>query len=185
MADRLLVLLMDPRRERSREVRKLVSGRRGGPPEVHVVVPAQVSALEWFASAEDAARDEATRRAQDARSTVAPVAAEHTAEAGDVDPVVAVEDALQTFRADEIVVVDAPEGDGSLDSDLERFGPPITHVDGTVSDRDADSARSTARAIASGRSGATPVVLFVATMVTVLAVAGLIALVAWLVVSLA
>ncbi len=184
MAGKLLVLMLDDRRERRRQVRELVSGRRGEPPEVHVVVPARVGALEWVATDEDAAYDEAAARADRARSDVAPVTAEPTAEAGDLDPVVAVEDALRTFDADEIVVVDPADVDRRLDAELERFGLPVTHVDGATLDGPDPSVRSTARAVASGRSEATPLVVVGAATLAVLVVAGLIALVAWLVVSL-
>ena len=63
------------------------------------------SRLQWLTNEEDAARDEAERTAEEVASA-AEGGAEHVeAEVGDSDPLLAVEDALRTFDADEIVVV--------------------------------------------------------------------------------
>ena len=53
---------------------------------------------------------------------------------GDADPRQAIEDALRTFGADEIVISTRPEGRsnwlerGVVDSARQRFAVPITHV---------------------------------------------------------
>jgi hypothetical protein len=53
---------------------------------------------------------------------------------GDVDPLLAIEDALREFPADEIVVVTRPEEDaswlesGSGEEAKERFPVPVTHL---------------------------------------------------------
>ena len=53
---------------------------------------------------------------------------------GDADPLQAIEDALRTFGADEIIISTHPEGRsnwlerGVVDSARERFAVPITHV---------------------------------------------------------
>jgi hypothetical protein len=82
--------------------------------EVHVVVPAvRQSRLQWLTNAEDDARAEAERTAREV-ARAAERDAEHVeAEAGDSDPLLAVEDALRTFRADEIVVVTRTGDDAS------------------------------------------------------------------------
>jgi hypothetical protein len=55
-------------------------------------------------------------------------------EVGDGDPVQAIEDALRTFGADEIIISTHPEGRsnwlerGVVESARERFAVPITHV---------------------------------------------------------
>jgi len=55
-------------------------------------------------------------------------------EVGDSEPLTALEDALRTFGADEIVVATHPEGRSNwLERDIvekarERFAVPITHV---------------------------------------------------------
>ncbi len=73
---------------------------------VHVVAPAvRQSRLQWLTNAEDDARAEAQRTAEEVASATEGEAEHVEAEAGDSDPLLAVEDALRTFDADEIVVV--------------------------------------------------------------------------------
>jgi hypothetical protein len=56
------------------------------------------------------------------------------ARVGDVDPLMAIEDALRTFPADELILVAlAEEAANSLEQDvarpaLQRFGLPVTHL---------------------------------------------------------
>jgi hypothetical protein len=102
--------------------------------ELKVVAPAaDVSPLEWLASDEDSARAEAEQVAEESADAVRG-GARVEAEVGDTDPVQAIEDALRTFRADEIVVVTPPGEDANwLEKDTgaaarERFGLPVTHI---------------------------------------------------------
>ena len=74
--------------------------------EIHVVAPAvKQSRLQWLTNAEDDARAEAERTAEEVASATEGEAEHVEAEVGDSDPLLAVEDALRTFDADEIVVV--------------------------------------------------------------------------------
>lgn len=78
----------------------------GGDVEIKVVAPAvKQSRLQWLTNAEDDARAEAERTAEKVAQATADEAEHVEAEAGDSDPLLAVEDALRTFPADEIVVV--------------------------------------------------------------------------------
>jgi len=102
--------------------------------EVKVVAPASdVSRLEWLANDEDEAREEAAQQADEAAEAVEPAASVET-EVGDSDPVQAVEDALRTFPADQIVIVTGSEDEaGWLEQDSasavsERFGLPVTEL---------------------------------------------------------
>jgi hypothetical protein len=101
-------------------------------PEVRVVVPAaKLSPLQWLASDEDAARARAAEDAQAAADAL-PGAAE--GEVGDADPVQAIEDALRTFPADELVIATraGDEADwlerGSGEEALRRFDLPVRRV---------------------------------------------------------
>ncbi|MGI8607357.1 MAG: hypothetical protein ACR2L0_09460 [Gaiellaceae bacterium] len=102
--------------------------------EVKIVAPASdVSPLQWLANDEDEAREEAAHQAEEAAEAVEPAEVVET-EVGDSDPVQAVEDALRTFPADQIVIVTA-SGDekGWLEKDSasaasERFGLPVTQL---------------------------------------------------------
>ena len=74
--------------------------------EIRVVAPAvEQSRLQWLTNAEDDARAKAERAAEEVAAATEGEAERVEAEAGDSDPLLAVEDALRTFDADEIVVV--------------------------------------------------------------------------------
>ncbi|MGZ4335011.1 MAG: hypothetical protein ACXVRJ_12185 [Gaiellaceae bacterium] len=115
------------------ELRERVRERLGDDTEVFVIAPASdLSILEWLTSDEDRARAEAQHRAEVA-AAAAPGRPAHVG-AGDADPLVALDDALRTFPADEIVLVTRPDETRSwLEEDalhplIERFGLPITHL---------------------------------------------------------
>ena len=102
---------------------------------LRVVAPASdVSPLQWLASDEDKAREKAAKVASGAAESVEPEAARTETEVGDTDPVQAIEDALRTFPADEVLVVTRPDDDASwLEEDSaqearERFGVPVTRL---------------------------------------------------------
>lgn len=103
--------------------------------EVQVVAPAsEVSPLEWLASDEDEAREEAADIAESSAHAVAPDAEKAEAKVGDVDPVQAIDDALRQFPADELIVVTRPGSEASwLEKDageetLARFDLPVTRL---------------------------------------------------------
>jgi hypothetical protein len=79
-------------------------------------------------------------------------------EAGDVDPIQAVEDTLREFPADEILIAGG-NADSDLEDALRRFNLPITRAE--PAPRSDHSRRYRAlRGLATGRSSATPLVLF-------------------------
>jgi hypothetical protein len=103
--------------------------------ELRVVATASdLSPLDWLATDEDAARREAAERAAHVEEAVAPEAEGVEAEVGDTDPVQAIEDALRTFPADELLLVTRPDDDagwleeGSAAEALARFSVPVTHL---------------------------------------------------------
>lgn len=98
----LLVLLLPDGSEAT--LRRAVEERADGPLKVRIVAPTHVSPLEWLANDEDDARREAAARALEVEWMLDDQA-EVAGEAGDVDPVQAVEDALRTLPADEILIV--------------------------------------------------------------------------------
>ena len=116
-------------------LREAVREHAGDEAEIRVVAPASdVSPLQWLASDEDKARQKASEIASEAVQTVEPEAARTEAEVGDTDPVQAIEDALRTFPADEVIVVTRSGDDASwLEQDSaeearERFGVPVTRL---------------------------------------------------------
>ena len=105
--------------------------------EVQVVAPAaQLSPLEWLTSDEDGARAEAESVAEQSADAAASNGAAVEAETGDVDPLLAAEDALRQFPADRIVVVVRPEDEASwIERDatakgFEQLGLPVTYLVG-------------------------------------------------------
>jgi len=105
-----------------------------GSVEIKIVAPAaDVSPLQWLASDEDQARGEAGEVAARSAEAVSGEGRVET-EVGDTDPVQAIEDALRTFTADEVIVI-TREGDEAswLEQDAgaaarERFAVPVTHL---------------------------------------------------------
>ena len=123
---------------------------------VHVVAPVVVGALDWLATAEDDAARRAEVRALAAEWTLAGTT-DVAGDAGDADPVQAVEDALRRFAADEILVAGG-DVDPDLASALRRFGLPVTTL-GTRARRRAPVYRYLRR-LAGGRREEIPFVLF-------------------------
>jgi nucleotide-binding universal stress UspA family protein len=110
----------------------------GGDAEVRVVAPAsKISPLRWIFSDEDEARAEAEQIAVEAAEQVEEVPAvqgEVEVEVGDTDPVLAIQDALATFPADEVIIVTASGADATwIEKDtfqeaLQRFNVPVSHL---------------------------------------------------------
>ena len=101
---------------------------------VRVICPALMSAVRYFASDEDRARALAQERLDHSLSRLREVGVNCEGEVGDADPLQAIEDALRSFGADEIIISTHPEGRsqwlerGVVRGARERFDVPITHV---------------------------------------------------------
>ncbi|MFL5982372.1 MAG: hypothetical protein ACJ74D_08985 [Gaiellaceae bacterium] len=102
--------------------------------EVLVVTPALNSPLRHWVSDEDGARAAAQERLDESLARLADAGVQARGEVGDGDPLQAMEDALRTFGADEIIISTHPEGRsnwlerGVVEKARERFAVPITHV---------------------------------------------------------
>jgi hypothetical protein len=101
--------------------------------EIRVVAPAsRISRLDWLTNAEDDARATAAEQAEDVAEAL-PEDVEGV-ETGDSDPLQAVEDALRTFPADEVVILRGPREEatwleeGFADAVRERFEGPVSQV---------------------------------------------------------
>jgi GABA permease len=101
---------------------------------VLVVVPALNSPLRHWASDTDEATAAAGQRLEASLRRLASEGIEARGEVGDADPLQAMEDALRTFGADELIISTHPEGRshwlerGVVSGARERFDLPITHV---------------------------------------------------------
>jgi hypothetical protein len=102
--------------------------------EVLVVTPALNSPIRHWVSDDDDARAAAQRRLETSLAQLAEAGVDARGEIGDGDPLQAMEDALRTFGADEIIISTHPEGRsnwlerGVVEHARERFSVPITHV---------------------------------------------------------
>jgi hypothetical protein len=101
---------------------------------VLVVCPALNSRIRHWTSDEDRAREQAQERLERSLAALSEAGVEARGEVGDDDPMQAIEDALRTFGADEIIISTHPPGRSNwLEKDVitrarERFDLPITHV---------------------------------------------------------
>jgi hypothetical protein len=118
-----------------RTLRDLVRERAEGVrEEVLVVTPALNSPVRTWTSDEDRARAAAQERLTHSVARLRDAGVNVRGEVGDGDPLQAIEDALRTFGADEIILSTHPEGRsnwlerGVVESARERFAVPITHV---------------------------------------------------------
>jgi hypothetical protein len=132
--DRHRILVVANETVAGRALRGEVVRRAGADADVLVVCPALNSPLRHWASDEDGARAEAERRLADSLTALAAEGVGARGEVGDADPVQAMDDALRTFGADEIVISTHPPGRSNwlekevIDRARERYGCPITHV---------------------------------------------------------
>ena len=106
----------------------------GHPTQVLVVTPALNSPVKTFTSDVDDARAQAQQRLDASLARLRRDGINARGEVGDGDPLQAIEDALRTFGADEIIISTHPEGRsnwlerGVVTGAKERFAVPITHV---------------------------------------------------------
>jgi len=120
------------------EIREHAGGREV---LVRVVCPALNTPLKHWLSDEDGARESAQERLDRSLAGMRSAGLTADGEIGDGDPIQAIEDALRTFRPDELIVSTHPAGKshwlerGVVDKARERFALPVTHV---IVDLDAD-----------------------------------------------
>jgi hypothetical protein len=102
--------------------------------QVLVVCPALNSPLRHWASDEDPARRQAQARLDRSLARLSELGISARGEVGDSEPLQAIEDALRTFGADEVIISTHPEGrshwleKGVVRGARQRFAVPITHV---------------------------------------------------------
>jgi hypothetical protein len=132
--DRRRILVVANETVAGRALRGEIVRRAGQRSNVLVVCPALNSPLRHRASDEDAARAEADHRLFESLAALAAEGVHARGGVGDADPLQAMDDALRTFGADEIVISTHPPGRSNwLEKDIiararERYPIPITHV---------------------------------------------------------
>ena len=118
-----------------RELLAEISSRSVGRKAIVLVVcPALNSPLRHWVSDEDEARAAAHARLEQSLASMRAAGLAATGEIGDGDPIQAIEDAVRTFRPDELIVSTHPVGRshwlerGVVERARERFALPVTHV---------------------------------------------------------
>jgi GABA permease len=113
------------------QIREHAHGKRA---RILVVAPVPASpSAQWTGDAGQAP-EVAQRRLDDSVASMRAVGLEATGRTGEIDPVLAAEDAIRTFQPDELIVSTHPPGRSLwLGQDLperlrERFEVPVTHV---------------------------------------------------------
>lgn len=102
--------------------------------QVLVVAPALTSPVRHWVSDIDPGREAAARRLDETLARLRELGIEARGQIGDPEPLQAIEDALRTFGADEIIISTHPEGRsnwlerGVVEGARQRFAVPITHV---------------------------------------------------------
>src|SRR5580698_4798 len=111
----------------------VVWAHAGQDAEIHVVAPAsRISRLDWLTNAEDDARGDARELAEN--TAEATPTDNVDAAVGDSDPLQAIEDALRTFPADEVIIITRPDESaswletGAGEEAQRRFTVPVTHL---------------------------------------------------------
>jgi GABA permease len=132
--DRRRILVVANETVAGQALRREVAERAARGADVLVVCPALNSPLRHWASDEDGARAGAQARLEESLAALADAGVEARGEVGDADPIQAMDDALRTFGADEIVVSTHPPGRsnwlerGVIERARDRYEVPITHV---------------------------------------------------------
>jgi hypothetical protein len=132
--ERRCILVVANETVAGRALRGEVVRRAEGDADVLVVCPALNSPLRHWASDEDGARALAHDRLEESLGALSAAGVEARGEVGDADPLQAMDDALRTFGADEIIISTHPPGRSNwlekkiLARAQERYDVPITHV---------------------------------------------------------
>ena len=132
MAKKIIALVNEPI---SGEALKSAVGRETAEEaEVLVVAPALNSRLKFWTSDSDEAIARAEEVQQETVERLDEEGIDAAGDTGEADPLLALQDALQTYPADEIVLCTHSSGsrnwqeEGVVDEARKRFGRPVTHL---------------------------------------------------------
>ena len=132
MAKRILALVSEP--IGAEELRSAVGADALRGAEVLVVAPALISRTRFFFADPDGAIQHAQEVADESVAQLDAADVDAAGDTGESDPLLAIQDALATFPADEIVMLTHPDGqrnwleEGIVDEAKQRFEPSVTHI---------------------------------------------------------
>lgn len=131
MAERILALVTEPV---SGEALRSALGSDVRDAEVLVVAPAMTSKFRWLVDDPDGAISRADAVQEETVERLDEEGVDAAGDTGEADPILAIQDALQTFPADRIVLFTHAEGkrnwleEGVVDQARDRFDPQVTHL---------------------------------------------------------
>lgn len=132
MGKKILAVVSEPV---SAEALKSLIGEQGAQEaEVLVVAPALQSRKRFLLADPDPAIERAEQVQEETVERLDEGGVDAAGDTGESDPLLAIQDALQTFEADEIVLFTHPSGEqnwleeGIVDEAQERFAPPVRHL---------------------------------------------------------
>jgi hypothetical protein len=132
MAKKILALVTEP--ISGQALKSAVGRETAEAAEVLVVAPALNSKLRFWTSDPDEAIARAEEVEQETVERLDEEGIDAAGDTGESDPLLAIQDSLQTYPADEIVLVTHAAGErnwqeeGVVDEARERFGKPVTHL---------------------------------------------------------
>jgi hypothetical protein len=137
MAESKRLLIVSPNQVDGKTLRSEVKRRTGdAPTEVRLIIPAvEESKLKHAFGDVDEARADSRKQLGPSVEGLEGGNIKVSAAVGDADPLIATEDALGAFPADEVLIVTHPEQDaewfeeGLFEGAAERFEPPVIHVE--------------------------------------------------------
>jgi hypothetical protein len=128
---RILVVVSEPV---SGEALQSAVGDEAAGAEVLVVAPALMSRKRWLLADPDRGIERAQQVQEETVARLDAAGIDAAGDTGEADPLLAIQDALQTFPADRIVLFTHRRGErnwqeeGVVDEARERFDRPVAHV---------------------------------------------------------
>ena len=132
MGKKILALVSEP--VSADALRSAIGDEDAGDAEVLVVAPALSSRKRFLLADPDPAIERAEAVQEETVERLDEEGVDAAGDTGESDPLLAIQDALQTFAADEIVLFTHPGGDrnwleeGLVEDATERFEAPVRHV---------------------------------------------------------
>ena len=132
MAKKILALVAEP--VSADALRSAIGDEQAQSAEVLVVAPALNTRRRFFFSDPDPAIERAEDVEEETVERLDEEGIDAAGDTGESDPLLAIQDALQTFPADEVVLFTHPESErnwleeGLVDQAKDRFEPPVRHV---------------------------------------------------------
>jgi hypothetical protein len=133
MARKILALVSEP--VSGEALKEAVGAERAENAEVLVVAPALNTRRHFLFSDVDGAIERAEEVQEESVERMTEEGVDAAGDTGESDPLLAIQDALQTFPADEIVLFTHPGGqsnwleEGVVDEARRRFDRPVEHIE--------------------------------------------------------